>query len=78
MEQAERLVSHAGANKVVHNFAWTQLYLHLTIRKESHSVPVCQPLNLFLTVNRFLTKQLLVQVVGSCTYTLQIKSGWVG
>ena len=27
LEQAERLISHARANKVVHNFAWTPLYL---------------------------------------------------
>ena len=26
LEQAERLISHARANKVVHNFAWTPLY----------------------------------------------------
>ena len=26
MEQAERLISHARANKVMHNFAWTPLY----------------------------------------------------
>ena len=25
-EQAERLISHARANKVVHNFAWTPLH----------------------------------------------------
>ena len=26
LEQAERLISHARANKVVHNFAWNPLY----------------------------------------------------
>ena len=29
MEQAERLISHARANKVMHNFAWTPLYLRM-------------------------------------------------
>ena len=26
LEQAERLISHARAKKVVHNFAWNPLY----------------------------------------------------
>ena len=26
LEQAERHISHARANKVMHNFAWTPLY----------------------------------------------------
>ena len=37
MEQAERLISHARANKVVHNFAWTRLYNNPNTTTTNHN-----------------------------------------
>ena len=44
LEQAERLISHARANKVMHNFAWTPLYKFL------HSNPLFSWSPGFMTV----------------------------
>ena len=54
LEQSERLVSHARATKVVHNFAWNPLY-----NKVMHNF-AWTPLYIMLIETSFIAKHLSV------------------